>query len=101
MDYGKALRVARAISGLQQKEIAARSTLDASYVSLIEKGRRKPSKEAIRMLSAAFSMPTELFELLAKEPKDLENESCDLGLLGESLARIIITTEGTNDNTPR
>jgi transcriptional regulator with XRE-family HTH domain len=54
MDYGKAVRVARAISGIQQKELADRAGLNSSYVSLIEMGKRKPSLKAVRALSSAL-----------------------------------------------
>ena len=71
MNYGKAVRIARAATKLQQKEVAKRSKLDSSYVSLIEAGKRTPSKEAIESLSEAFEIPKELFELLASEPEDI------------------------------
>ena len=46
MDYGKALRIGRAIAGLQQRELAELAEIDPSHNSLIEVGKRKPSSSA-------------------------------------------------------
>src|SRR5207245_2415361 len=69
---GKALRVARAIAGLQQKELADLAELDPSHISLIEKGKRKPSVDTIEKLAAALQIPEHLLTLLAAEPQDLD-----------------------------
>lgn len=47
MNYGKAIRVARAIAGMEQKQLAAKANLNPSHISLIEKGARRPSTRAI------------------------------------------------------
>ena len=94
MDYGKALRIARAVSGLQQKDIAVRSRLDPSYVSLIEKGLRVPSGKAVTALSKAFKMPESLFNLLATEKGDLSlSEPGQLEEIGKSLAKLVVQTK--------
>jgi transcriptional regulator with XRE-family HTH domain len=72
MDYGKALRIARAIAGLQQKELAELAEIDPSHVSLIEKGKRKPSVDTIEKLAAALQIPEDLLMLLAADPQDLD-----------------------------
>jgi transcriptional regulator with XRE-family HTH domain len=96
MDYGKALRVARAISGLQQKELADRAELDASYLSLIEVGKRKPSLSAISKLSKALGLPQHLFMLLASEPDDLNlADPNELQRAAESLAQFLVGGKGT------
>ena len=97
MDYGRALKVARAISGLQQKELAERAGLDASYLSLIEVGKRKPSLSAIAKLSKALELPQHLFMLLASEPDDLSiADPNELQRAAESLARFLLGTKGIN-----
>jgi transcriptional regulator with XRE-family HTH domain len=91
MDYSKALKVARAITGLQQKELAQRSGLDPSHISLIEKGRRKPSVRALSRLSGALEIPDHLFTLLAAEPQDLAHVSPDeLSRIAESLTQFLV-----------
>jgi Predicted transcription factor, homolog of eukaryotic MBF1 len=92
MNYSKALKVARAMSGLQRKELADRAGLDASYVSLIELGKRKPSLSAIEKLSRALGIPQHLFTLLASEPEDLTiSDPTELQRASESLARYLIS----------
>ena len=91
MNYGKALRIARAASGLQQQELASRAGLTASYVSLVEMGKRNPSVMAIKKLSKALQLPPHLLTLLATEPEDTDLiDPNELQSLGESLARLLL-----------
>jgi transcriptional regulator with XRE-family HTH domain len=70
MDYAKAIRIARSIADLTQGELADRSGLDRSYLSLIEGGRRKPSIEALERIAEALEIPFHLLTLLATEKGD-------------------------------
>lgn len=98
MDYGKAIRIARAMSGLQQKDVAERSNLDSSYVSLIETGKRKPSGKAIRSLSAAFDIPQPLFDLLASEPADLDlSKPKQIEEIGRELVALLFDSKRENE----
>lgn len=91
MDYGKALRIARAISGLQQKEVAELAGLDTSYVSLIEGGKRRPGAQVLSDLCAAVGIPEPLFMLLGAEPKELNAKDPDeIRRTAELLARLIL-----------
>src|SRR5712692_5771149 len=91
MNYAKALKVARALSGLQQQELAEAAGLDPSYLSLIEMGKRKPSVTAIEKVARGLGIPTHLFMLLASEPEDLkEADSTEINRASESLARLFI-----------
>ena len=93
MNYGKALRIVRAASGLQQQELAQRAGLTASYVSLVEMGKRNPSSSAIRKLSRALNIPPHLLTLLATEPQDADLiDQKELDTLGESLVRLLLRT---------
>lgn len=101
MDYAKALKVARAITGLQQKELAVQSGLDPSHISLIEKGRRRPSLEAVTKLSKALQIPEHLFTLLAAEPQDLANVSpAELSRIAASLTQFLVGSS-SNVKKPR
>lgn len=92
MDYGKALKIARAIKGIQQAEVALKADLDPSYVCMLKKGKRKPSLGSIERLSSALGIPTHLFSLLATEKKDLKKADAEeLARVGESLARLVLT----------
>src|SRR5262245_822949 len=100
MDYGKALKVARALSGTQQKALAEAAGVDASYVSLIEMGKRTPSLAAIEKFSEALGIPVHLLTLLACEPQDLElSDPEELRRVAESLASLLFRHKGTGKST--
>lgn len=94
MNYGKAIRVARAIAGLEQKELAVKASLNPSHISLIEKGTRRPSTRAITRMCRAMRIPEPLFTMLAAEEKDLvglgEEEFEEIGT---HLARFLLRHE--------
>jgi transcriptional regulator with XRE-family HTH domain len=94
MNYGKALRLARALANINQKELASEAGLDPSHVSLIEKGTRRPSLATLEKLSSALQIPNDLFVLLAAEKNDLKlRDSEELKRASESLARLLIQYE--------
>jgi transcriptional regulator with XRE-family HTH domain len=70
MDYAKAIRIARSIADITQGELAERSRLDRSYLSLIESGKRKPSVETLENIASALKIPFHLLTLLATEKKE-------------------------------
>jgi transcriptional regulator with XRE-family HTH domain len=96
MDYGKALRIARAMAGLQQKEVADRAGINSSHISLIEMGKRKPSVRALDKLCKALGIPNHLFMLLGAEASDLNiGDSDGVRRAAESLAHLLFS------NAPR
>jgi transcriptional regulator with XRE-family HTH domain len=91
MDYGKAIRIARSIAGLQQKELAALAGVDASLISLMEMGKRKPGLSTIGRITKVLDVPQHLFTLLAAEAEDLKTTSPEeVQRATESLARILL-----------
>jgi transcriptional regulator with XRE-family HTH domain len=91
MNYGKAFKVIRAITGLRQKELAQLLHIDPSYISLIERGTRKPSMTTLEALAAKISIPVHLITLLASEEADLKGATAEeLNLVGESLAQLLL-----------
>jgi len=91
MNYGKAVKIARAVAGMSQRDLALKAKLDASHISLIEKGERKPSVDAVERLAKALGIPQHLFALLGTEPGDLRNiDAPELNRISESLARYLI-----------
>lgn len=90
MNYGKALRIARAIAGLQQQELADLADMNSSHISLIEQGKRKPSAGALGRLCTALQVPTHLFMLLGAEASDLKIAAHgEIQRAGESLAFLL------------
>lgn len=91
MNYGKAIKVARAIAGLQQKELAKRADIDPSLVSLMEKGKRQPSVQSLEKLSKALCVPPYLLTLLATDDDDVRiSDPVELKRISEVLARFLL-----------
>jgi transcriptional regulator with XRE-family HTH domain len=91
MNYGKALKLARALANLSQKDLAARAGLDPSYVSLIEKGTRRPSLTALEKLGEALGIPNDLLVLMAAEKDDLKlRDPEEMQRAVESMARLVL-----------
>lgn len=97
MNFGKAIRIARSIADVSQGELAAKSALDRSYLSLIESEKRKPTVETLENISNALNIPFHLLTLLATERDDAKhiNEGQVQGLAIE-LTRLLL--EGTKDD---
>ena len=64
VDYGKALRQARAIKELKQEVLADAAGISSNYVSMIEQGKRKPSVDVLEGLAKALSVPVWVFVVL-------------------------------------
>lgn len=92
MNYGKAMRVARAIAGLQQKEVARRSGINASHICLLEAGKRKPSARSLERICRALEIPSHLFMLLGAEAADLNiADQVTIQRAAESLAHLLLS----------
>lgn len=91
MDYGRAVRTCRAIRGWQQEDVARRSGLSASYVSLVEAGKRAPSSAAVGKLAKGLDVPEALLVLLATDVSRLPNADSTLfDDLGRSLLGLLV-----------
>lgn len=65
MNYGRAIKILRASGDVSQKRLASLTKLDASYISLIETGKRSPSLKVLEAIAAALDTPLYLLILLA------------------------------------
>lgn len=102
MNYGKALRIARAIAGMEQKQLATQAGFDPSHISLIEKGARQPSLDAVGKLCRVLQIPEPLFAWLAAESADLRGiDEQEFERVGSSLARFLIRREPTTKRSKR
>lgn len=73
MDFGRAIRIARAARDVSQKELAARTGLSCSYVSMIESGARKDVRHgALVKIAAALDLPYGTLWLLASSRAERE-----------------------------
>ena len=92
MDYSKAIRVGRALADISQRDLAKKISVDASLVSMIESGRRKPSLELLQSVAVALGIPFHLFTLLASEPGEIR--AADPGSvrrLALALSKLLLT----------
>lgn len=65
-----ALRELRQNKGLSQEELSSLAGLDRTYISMLERGKRKPSLETIAKFSSALSMqPWELVKAICQHPR--------------------------------
>lgn len=100
MNYAKAIRITRSIADITQKELADRSGLDRSYLSLIEGGRRKPTVETLQTISDALEIPFHLLTLLATEKADAKRlDQEQVRGLAQQLTYLLL--EGRDDSNER
>jgi len=92
MDLGKAMRIAQAISGMTQKDLAAATGLSPSYVSLVATGHRAPSPEVLRQVCEATGVSSKLFTILGENASALDRLSRhELDEVASEFIKLIIT----------
>jgi transcriptional regulator with XRE-family HTH domain len=100
MNYSKAIRVARALADVPQRELARRIAIDASLVSMLESGKRRPSLATLEKIAAALGIPFHLFTLLASEPEDVRDaDQSVVHQLAIGLTKLLL--DGEEDETGR
>lgn len=57
VNYGKSLRVVRAVKELTQGQVAEAAAISANYVSMIESGLRAPSTDVLLAIAKALNVP--------------------------------------------
>jgi transcriptional regulator with XRE-family HTH domain len=91
-EYAKAFRIVRAAFGLKQSELAARMTITASQLSLIEAGKRQPSLRVVDSLAKAVGMPAALITLLASSEHDITGQADkEISELARALLRLLVS----------
>lgn len=101
MNYGKAIRTCRVAFGLQQRELADRAGLAASYVCLIEAGKRTPTLRSVDRICDAMGVPTHLMMLLASGPDDLKKRpQKEIEQLSAMLLGLLVGARSTGEAGP-
>jgi transcriptional regulator with XRE-family HTH domain len=99
MNYAKAIRIARTLADMSQRELAEKLSLDPSLLSLLEAGKRKPSLATIDKITGQLGIPAYLFTLLASDEGDLKGVSHDtMHELSTGLMRLLLKE---NEDDPR
>jgi transcriptional regulator with XRE-family HTH domain len=94
MNYSKAIRVARSLADISQRDLAKRVSIDASLISMLESGKRKPSLDTLEKIATALKIPFHLFTLLASEPEDVKGADPDaVRQLAIGLGRLLLGGE--------
>jgi transcriptional regulator with XRE-family HTH domain len=92
MDYSRAIRIARSLADVPQRELARRVSTDPSLISMIESRKRKPTRELLERIAKALDIPFHLFALLATEPQDLNaGDSGSLHRLATGLTKLLLS----------
>jgi transcriptional regulator with XRE-family HTH domain len=98
MNYAKAIRITRSIADITQKELANRTGLDRSYLSLIEGGRRKPTVATLQTISDALGIPFHLLTLLATQRSDAKRIDEEQVLnLAKQLTHLLLENRDDSD----
>jgi len=94
MKYGHAIRQVRTRRNISQKGLAKRIGMDASFLSMLESGKRKPSTETLESICKELQVPMHLLILLASEKKELRGISpAQASVLGEQLFVLLTAFE--------
>lgn len=64
-EYGRAVRVIRAMRGMTQRETAERAEIEPNYLAMIESGGRTPSARLQRAIARALHAPPYFVTMLA------------------------------------
>lgn len=71
MDYGRAIRIARARDGVSQKELARRCGVSPSYVSMLERGlRTSPSSVLVDSVCRELRVPPSVLAAMASSARE-------------------------------
>jgi transcriptional regulator with XRE-family HTH domain len=65
--FGQAVRWHRELVRLSQEELADRASLDRTYVSGIERGKRNPTLDVLQRLSTALGADLDVIFATARE----------------------------------
>ena len=71
--------------------MARRLRISGSQLSLIEAGKRQPSRRVIERLASVVGIPNALVVLLASDENDVRDES--ISSLAGSLLKLLIATD--------
>lgn len=84
---------------MSQRELAERISIDASLVSMLESGKRKPSLDTLEKIAEALGIPFHLFTLLASEPADMKGaDPAAVQRLAVGLGKLLLG--GEEDDAP-
>lgn len=84
MEIGHALKICRSSRKLSLDDVADRSGLSQSYISMIESGKREPTLSSLEKIAKALAVPTLILMFLAADKDELQG-------LDEETSRLLST----------
>jgi transcriptional regulator with XRE-family HTH domain len=78
MHLGSAIKFCRNQRGLTQPELAERAGVSASYLSILERGKRDPSFSIIEKIARALDLPLSLLIFIATDPAEISGLAPEL-----------------------
>ena len=96
MELGRLIKTLRAGLGLSQESLAQKLEISASYLCLLETGKREPSKDLLDRIADVFSVSREaLIFLTTTAPNELKGEKAvKYKKLQESIASLLLFQAG-------
>lgn len=95
MNIGNAIKLCRTSKGMSLESVAKLADFSASYVSLIEAGKRDPSVKVIDALARAMKIPTPILVFLAADSSEVRGlDSLDLERLSALAVRALRESNG-------
>ena len=78
MDIGRAVKLCRSQKRWTLRDLAKRTGIAVSHLSMIERNQRDASMSAMQALANAFGMPLNVLIFLASDPHELAGISNEL-----------------------
>lgn len=90
MNYGKGMMVARTKAGMSKRQLAKMVGVDASFITHIETGRRKPSLDTMEKVAEVLNVPMPVLMLLSADADELSGITTDqAAVLGDRLVGLL------------
>jgi transcriptional regulator with XRE-family HTH domain len=86
MDVGRGIRLIRTSLSLAQGKLAKRVGISASYLSLIEKGRREPTLPLLRRIAKELDISPAILLAVSRDPK---RQPTELKRLNNDFSRLV------------
>ena len=98
MNIGYAIRFCRQQRRFSLADLASLTGLSASYISLLERGKRKPTFETLEVLSDKLGIPVSVLVFVGSNPDELSGVSPDIHekLSAATLKLLRATSDGSD-----
>lgn len=88
INYGAAIKRIRLELGIKQTDIAEKTGISTSYLSLVENGKAVPSLSVLKQVAEAMKIPYEIIAWEAIDPPDnLKQEQRQVFLLAKAIIK--------------